>query len=99
MARDRSFALSQSNVYNGIDFVEVVQNALPNPPDLRVHFLNDVPLGDTGAIASVSGGDSVPTVAVNDVAAGDWGADTEGRRLLTLHCKTDGDFSNYTLRL
>ena len=83
--RDRFIALSQSNAYNGIDFVEVVQNPSPEPPDLRVHFINTVGLGDTGAIATISGGDSVPTVAVDDVAAGNWSDDAEGPPLLTLH--------------
>jgi Baseplate J-like protein len=98
-AKDRSIALMNSNAANGIDFVEVVQNPPGNPPDLRVHFVNAVALGNIGAIATIGGGDSVRTVAVKDVAPGNWGVDTEGQPLLTLHCKTDGDFSNYTLRL
>ncbi|HVZ52505.1 MAG TPA: baseplate J/gp47 family protein [Pseudolabrys sp.] len=81
---------------NGIDFVEVDEN---DATVLRVHFINAVAVGDTGKIASIDGGDSVPTVALKDVVAGDWGSDAEGRPLLTLHCLNAGDFSNYTLHL
>ena len=96
---DRFIELSRSTAYNGIDFVEVAPNAFATPPDLRVHFINKTPLGDTGPIASISGGDSVPMVAVKDITAADWTSDADGRPLLTLHCTTDGDFSNYTLHL
>ncbi len=102
-ARDRFIALLQSSTLNGIDFVEVVQNPLPNPPNLRVHFINTVAPGNNtdivGTIAMITGGDSVPTVAVADVVLADWTTDADGRPLLTLHCKIDGDFSDYALRL
>jgi hypothetical protein len=94
-SRDRFLALLASTTLNGIDFVEVVEAA---PTELRVHFLNTVTVTNIDTI-TIDGGDSVPTVAVADVAATDWTSDGEGRPLLTLRCRTTGDFSNYTLHL
>src|SRR3954453_24254688 len=88
--------LDPAATFNGIDFVEVIESA---PRELRVHFINTVALADTGPIARIDGGDSVPAVAVADIAAADWASDGEGRPLLSLHCLNDGDFSNYTLHL
>ena len=80
--------------YNGVDFVEVAA-----PRTLLVHFLNDVPVADPALTAAITGGDSVPTVALAPIVGADWGVDGDGRPLLTLTALTDGDFSNYTLTL
>ena len=65
----------ESSTFNGIDFVEVANDA---QTPLRVHFLNDVHLAhtlDTPAV-TITGGESIPTVAVNPVNdATDWGQD------------------------
>jgi len=80
--------------YNGIDFVEVHL-----PLTLLVHFLNDVPVAEPSLTAAITGGDSIPTVALAPIVAGDWGTDSEGRPLLTLTALVGGDFSNYTLTI
>ena len=80
--------------YNGIDFVEVV-----NPLTLVVHFLNGVVVADPALMVAISGGDSVPTVALKPIVAGDWTNDAQGRPLLKLTTLATGDFSNYTLAI
>ena len=92
--RDRVLALVASLDFNGVDFVEIVA-----PRTLAVHFLNQVAVADPSLTARITGGDSVPTVALRPVTAADWTADAEGRPLLTLTALADGDFSNYTLTL
>lgn len=80
--------------YNGIDFVEVNL-----PLTLLVHFLNNVPVADPSLTAAITGGDSIPTVALAPITAGNWGTDGNGRPLLTLTALVGGDFSNYTLTI
>jgi hypothetical protein len=92
--RDRVLAVTASGSYNGIDFVEVAP-----PRTLVVHFLNQVAVADPSITAAVTGGDSVPTVALQPITASDWSTDAEGRPLLTLTALADGDFSNYTLAI
>jgi hypothetical protein len=95
--RDRYVALLESTIYNGIDFVTVDE---VDPRTLRVHFVNAVSVQSATLEATITGGDSVPTVpVVGIVDATDWGVDLEGRPVLTLHAKIDGDFSDYTLTL
>ena len=92
--KDRVLSVTASTTYNGIDFVAVTA-----PRTLVVHFLNTVAVADPSMTVAITGGDSVPTVAVKPIAAADWTADAEGRPLLTLTALTDGDFSNYTLTI
>lgn len=93
--RDRVLAIVASTTVNGIDFVDVTA-----PLTLAVHFLNAVAVADPTIAATITGGDSVPTVAVAKIDnATDWSTDAEGRPLLTLHTLTDGDFSEYTLTI
>lgn len=65
--RDRVLAVAASSSYNGIDFVEVTA-----PETLVVHFLNTVKVADP-LTASITGGDSVPTVPLQPIVAADWG--------------------------
>jgi hypothetical protein len=91
--KDRYRALLASTSHNGIDFVTV------DPADARilyVHFLNAVPFRSDGIGATITGGDSIPKVLVERI---EWGADAEGRPLLTLRVRNAGDFSNYLLTL
>ena len=92
--KDRILSVTASTTYNGIDFVVVTA-----PRTLVVHFLNTVAVADPSMTVAITGGDSVPTVAVKPIVAADWTADAEGRPLLTLTALTDGDFSNYTLTI
>jgi len=96
---DRLADLVASTSLNGIDFVEIVG---PDQTSLRIHFLNTVAVdGTLSAIApaSITGGESTPTVPLLPIAATDWGFDDEGRPLLALHTAFRGDFSLYTLTL
>ncbi|HLY57837.1 MAG TPA: hypothetical protein VKS60_19905, partial [Stellaceae bacterium] len=92
--KDRVLAVAASTTYNGIDFVEIVP-----PRTLVVHFLNTVKVADPKIAASITGGDSVPTVALQPIKNSDWSTDAEGRPLLTLTALADGDFSNYLLTI
>ena len=96
-ARDRRAALIASTAYNGIDFVEVVDPLVQTA--LRVHFLNGVMVrGTLLAAPTITGGESLPAVAVLPVANADWGQDG-GHVVLTLRVPAPGDFSLYTLTL
>lgn len=81
---------------NGIDFVEI---ASTDQKTLRVHFLNSVALQGLVTAATITGGESIPTVKVNPIQNSDWGSDPEGRPLLTLTVAAPSDFSRYTLSL
>jgi hypothetical protein len=96
-ARDRRAAILQSGNYNGIDFVEI---ANPQQTTLNVHFLNAVDLQGTPLTGqpTITGGETIPTVAVLPIAAVDWGFD-DGHVVLTLHVMAPGDFSTYTLEI
>jgi hypothetical protein len=95
--RDRFNALLQSATLNGIDYVELIA---PDPAELRVHFLNKI-APNHALIATITGGDSIPTVLVGPVdPLADWGFDAGNRPLLTLRLpQGTGDFSDYTLAL
>jgi len=100
--KDRlSKLLDPSNTtLNGIDFVEIAD---PSQTTLRVHFLNGVPIAGSPPQTTrptISGGETIPTVAVLPVdPATDWSQDADGRPLLTLHVAAPGDFSWYTLTI
>ncbi len=98
--RDRRGALAAQNVLNGIDYVEIIGDA---ETQVRVHFLNKLPAKGSlsGAVvaATISGGETIPIVAVLPFATTDWGTDAGGRPWLDLHVAAPGDFSTYTLRL
>ena len=94
-AKDRFIALQASSSLNGVDFVELDEL---DPAILRVHFVNAVTVDDPSLAAAVTGGDSIPTVPLAAInRASDWSTDPDGRPLLTLHAKGEGDFSNYVL--
>jgi hypothetical protein len=104
-SKDRLAALETSSVLNGIDFVEV---ATDDQCTLVVHFINKVGVkgtvlagtGGSPPAASITGGESIPTVAVNPIdEATDWSTDADGYPLLTLGVDAPGDFSFYTLSL
>jgi hypothetical protein len=102
--RNRLAAVLTSQTINGIDYVELLASA---PTQLRVHFLNTfMPAPAPALVASITGGDSIPTVPVAAInPATDWSVDSDGRPLLTLNLLIpnlpDGvtDFSTYTLTL
>jgi hypothetical protein len=96
---DRLADLIASTAYNGIDFVEIASTSQTR---LVVHFLNAVTVQGTltgTAPVQVTGGESVSAVPVLPIAAADWGADDQGRPLLTLTTAFCGDFSSYQLSI
>jgi hypothetical protein len=96
--KDRKSLLLQSKSFNGIDFVEVVNDA---ETALRVHFLNAVSLaGSLGSPpVTITGGESIPTVTVNPIYDyADWDYDS-GHLVLNLSVAAPGDFSTYTLAI
>jgi hypothetical protein len=96
MTKDRKKDLIKS-VYNGIDFVEVANQA---QTQLRVHFFNSVPLlGHLKNTPTITGGETIRTVEVNPVDNNkDWSLDGS-HLVLTLNVEAPGDFSTYTLAM
>jgi len=97
VSKDRKAILTESTVYNGIDFVEVANTAQTK---LRVHFLNTVPLrGTLAGLPTITGGETIQTVTVNPIQdASDWSWDDD-HLVLALSVPAPGDFSNYTLSI
>ncbi|HYP64215.1 MAG TPA: hypothetical protein VEQ16_10015, partial [Acidocella sp.] len=73
--RDRFNSVYTSTKVNGIDFVELVAG---HADQLRVHFINAVQPLET-LQAAITGGDSIPSVAVAASTAADWSQDSAGR--------------------
>jgi hypothetical protein len=96
---DRLADITASTVLNGIDFVEIANDA---QTQLVVHFLNRVTVKGTlaaSAPVTITGGESVPTVPVGPIKNADWALDDDGRALLRLTTPFPGDFSFYTLTI
>jgi len=95
-ARDRRAQLIGSATTNGIDFIAIANHA---QTQLEVHFLNAKPVAGTltGPV-TITGGETIPTVAVLPIAPADWGWD-DGHAVLTLRVAAPGDFSTYLLTI
>jgi hypothetical protein len=96
MAKDRRGELLRSTTLNGIDFVEIANQA---QTALRVHFLNQTVVKGTVSKAEITGGQTIPEVLVRPIKDADWSVDADGNPLLTLRVDAPGDFSTYTLTL
>src|ERR1019366_1253583 len=95
-SHDRRAAVLSSTHFNGIDFVAIANTAQTT---LQVHFLNAVDVqGSLSGVPTISGGETLATVTVLPIAAGDWGWD-DGHAVLTLRVAAPGDFSTYTLTI
>jgi Baseplate J-like protein len=94
--KDRKSQLLQSSAWNGIDFVEVANDA---QTELRVHFLNGVALQAPISTPTITGGETIPTVNVNPSSASAWQIDSGGHLILDLSVAAPGDFSYYTLAI
>ena len=92
--KDRKSQLLQSTEWNGIDFVEVANDA---QTALRVHFLNGVALQAPISTPTITGGETIPTVNVDPISASDWQTDSGGHAILNLTVAAPGDFSHYAL--
>lgn len=102
--RDRRAKLLDpaQTVLNGIDFVEIVNTEQTR---LRIHFLVPVmgaigpAVVDTIAKATITGGDTIPSVDVHPITTADWSYDSNHRPMLDLSVDAPGDFSQYQLAL
>ena len=93
--RDRHAAILASTTFNGIDFVEIANDA---QTQLNVHFLNAVTVQGTIGVPTITGGETIATVPVLPVADADWSWD-EAHVVLTLRVAAPGDFSTYRLKI
>lgn len=95
-SRDRRAKLLGQTALNGIDFIEVSNDA---QTQLRVHFIHTAPnqavLAASVTRATITGGETIPIVPVT---AATWGT-VDGRPTLDLTVAAPGDFSTYTLAL
>jgi hypothetical protein len=97
MTRDRLLALiDPASGRNGIDFITV--DPATSPPQLVVHFHTGVALQNDPVTVRLDGGDRIPVVPLDPVAAGDW-SQVDGKLQLRLRPRVMGDFSVYTLRI
>lgn len=97
-SRDRRTLVQNSAMFNGIDFVEVADGSQTS---LRVHFLNALPLAQTLGTppVTITGGESIPTVAVNPIDEATAWTVENGHLVLNLTVAAPGDFSNNVLQL
>ncbi len=98
--RDRRAQLEAVGTLNGIDFVEIANDAETR---LRVQFLTATPDATSLAAAitgaTISGGQSIPTVEVQPAGSWVWAMASNGRPVVDLTVAAPGDFSTYTLTL
>ena len=78
---------------NGIDYVVI---ANPKKTAIEVHFLTSTSLADTITAATITGGQTIPSVAVTSSR---WSTGADSRPVLTLELAASGDSSTYTLSL
>jgi len=100
----RRAILENQTVYNGIDYLEVVDN--PSDPEnlrqrtLLVHFLHPLAPGQlTIANVSIQGGERITKIAIADVKEEVSASPPGDPKVLVVHVKEPGDFSPYTLSL
>ena len=94
--KDRKSQLLQSPSLNGIDFVEIANDA---QTALRIHFFNAVPLKGTISKPTISGGETIRNVSINPInEQTDWAMDGN-HQVLMLSVVAPGDFSNYTFSI
>ncbi len=98
--RDRRARLEAVGTLNGIDFVEIANDA---ETLLRIQFLTTTP--DATALAAaitgatVTGGQSIATVEVQPPSSWSWSTAPSGRPVVDMSVAAPGDFSTYTLTL
>lgn len=91
--RRRKLLKQSPPVLNGIDYVGI---ANAERTALEVHFLNAAPLAHMFIAASITGGQSIPSVPVTSLV---WSTGTANRPVLTVNVAAPGDSSIYTLSL
>jgi hypothetical protein len=98
-SRERRARLRDLGTLNGIDFIEVDATQTR----LRVHFLEPTPDKDAlfAAIAkaTITGGETIPSVDVTLPSKSGWSEDAQKRPIAELTVAAPGDFSTYTFVL
>lgn len=100
----RRSVLENQTVFNGIDFLEVVDN--PSDPDsvrqrtLLVHFIHPLaPNQLTAANVSITGGERITNITVSQVTEALAASPPGDPKVLIVQVKQPGDFSPYTLSI
>jgi len=101
---NRRNVLETQSLYNGIDFLEVVDN--PNDPNsvrqhtLMVHFVHDLTAGQLGlANVRIDGGERIQNIQIVQVQEEGFASPLGNANVLSVQVQQPGDFSTYTLRL
>src|SRR5260370_19870919 len=101
---NRRNVLERQSVYNGIDFLEVVDD--PKAPNsvrqhtLLVHFVHDLLPGQLVlANVSIEGGERIQNIEIVQVQQEGFLSLPGDPKVLSVQVKEPGDFSTYTLRL
>ncbi len=101
---NRRNVLEAQSVYNGIDFLEVVD--VPTDPfsdrqhTLRVHFVHDLAPGQLGlANVRIDGGERIQNIEIVEVQEEGSASPAGDPKVLSVQVRQPGDFSTYTLRL
>ena len=94
----RRAAVAGAPGWNGIDYLEVIDNAAPVEADrqrfLTIHFVKALgPLAIAASNIRIEGGERIRNIQVLGVSAG------PHANVLTVEVDRPGDFSLYTLRL
>src|SRR5262245_2538340 len=100
----RRGAVEEQSVFNGIDFLEVVDD--PTDPDdvrqrtLQVHFIHPLNPGELGpANVRIEGGERIRNIEITAVEEEGFISPPGDPKVLVVKVKSPGDFSTYTLRL
>jgi len=101
---NRRNVLELQSVYNGIDFLEVVDNP-GDPNDVRqrtllLHFVHDLLPGQLGlSNVRIRGGERIRNIEVTQVQEEGFLSPAGDPRVLIVQVNKPGDFSTYTLSL
>ncbi|HEY3628996.1 MAG TPA: putative baseplate assembly protein [Terracidiphilus sp.] len=102
--QNRRVVLESQSVYNGIDFLEVVDHP-SDSNDMRqrtllVHFVRDLFSGQlTLANVRIDGGERITNIAITHVEEEGFLSQPGDPKILIVQVAKPGDFSTYTLRL
>jgi hypothetical protein len=101
---NRRNVLELQSVYNGIDFLEVVDN--PSDPvtvrqrTLLIHFIHDLLPGQlTTANVRIDGGERITNIEIVEAQEEGFISPAGDLKVLAVQVKQPGDFSTYTLRV
>jgi predicted phage baseplate assembly protein len=102
--QNRRNVLELQSVYNGIDYLEVIDNPTDSNDvrqrTLLVHFVHDLAPGQLGpANVRIDGGERIQNIRVTNVQEEGFLSQPGDPKVLIVQVATPVDFSTYTLRL